>query len=362
MLTHIRTEADLDAALDGARRNRSAVCRADCRSGAAAVAAAARRLCRPCRNRGVAAAFDRQRRRDLGPARRGIRSVRAGSHLAGARRPGWRGSACRRRKSERSRKSPAPSTSGKLALASLADIAAEEAHAALTAVHGIGPWTADIYLLSCLGHADAWPAGDLALQEAARLAFGLRARPTAKEMIAARRAVAAVARRGGARAVDLLSRRQRPRRRAVVPRSCQSQSRANRVEENRVQENRADERCEWPLNSTVRGLIPRSGAARQLVVFLHGYGADGNDLIEIGRAWQQLLPHAAFVSPHAPEPCGQAPVGRQWFPLTFRDPNERWIGVNKAAPAAGALSRCRTWRVTSCRPRRWRWSVSARAP
>jgi phospholipase/carboxylesterase len=79
-------------------------------------------------------------------------------------------------------------------------------------------------------------------------------------------------------------------------------------------------------------LEPRSGAARQLVVFLHGYGADGNDLIDIGRAWQSLLPQAAFVSPHAPEPCGQAPVGRQWFPLTFRDPNERWTGVNKAAP------------------------------
>ena len=79
-------------------------------------------------------------------------------------------------------------------------------------------------------------------------------------------------------------------------------------------------------------LEPRAGAARQLVVFLHGYGADGNDLIDIGRAWQGLLPQAAFVSPHAPEPCGQAPVGRQWFPLTFRDPNERWVGANKAAP------------------------------
>jgi phospholipase/carboxylesterase len=79
-------------------------------------------------------------------------------------------------------------------------------------------------------------------------------------------------------------------------------------------------------------LAPRSGRARQLVVFLHGYGADGNDLIEIGRAWQQLLPEAAFVSPHAPEPCGQAPVGRQWFALTFRDPNERWIGVRQARP------------------------------
>jgi len=82
---------------------------------------------------------------------------------------------------------------------------------------------------------------------------------------------------------------------------------------------------------------PRSGTAKQLVVFLHGYGADGNDLIEIGRAWAGLLPDAAFVSPHAPRPCGQAPVGREWFPLTFRDPDERWIGVNQAAPALDAF-------------------------
>jgi phospholipase/carboxylesterase len=80
-------------------------------------------------------------------------------------------------------------------------------------------------------------------------------------------------------------------------------------------------------------LAPRSRARpRQLVVFLHGYGADGNDLIEIGRAWQNLLPDAAFVSPHAPERCAQAPVGRQWFGLTFRDPQERWTGVNRAHP------------------------------
>jgi phospholipase/carboxylesterase len=80
-------------------------------------------------------------------------------------------------------------------------------------------------------------------------------------------------------------------------------------------------------------LEPRSGAAKKLVVFLHGYGADGKDLIEIGRAWQQYLPDAAFVSPHAPESCAGAPMGRQWFPLTFRDPDERWKGVNAAAPA-----------------------------
>jgi DNA-3-methyladenine glycosylase II len=65
----------------------------------------------------------------------------------------------------------------------LAALAADDAHAMLTAVHGIGPWTADIYLLFCLGHADAWPAGDLALQEAARLAFTLDARPTARQMV-----------------------------------------------------------------------------------------------------------------------------------------------------------------------------------
>src|SRR5262245_59495087 len=79
-------------------------------------------------------------------------------------------------------------------------------------------------------------------------------------------------------------------------------------------------------------LEPKGGQAKRLVIFLHGYGADGNDLIEIGKAWQAWLPDTAFVSPHAPEPCGQAPMGRQWFSLTFRNPDERWIGVNKAAP------------------------------
>ena len=84
-------------------------------------------------------------------------------------------------------------------------------------------------------------------------------------------------------------------------------------------------------------LPAKSGKAKHLVVFLHGYGADGNDLIDIGRAWQNLLPDTAFVSPHAPEPCAMAPVGRQWFGLTFRDPGERWRGVNAAAPTLNAF-------------------------
>lgn len=82
---------------------------------------------------------------------------------------------------------------------------------------------------------------------------------------------------------------------------------------------------------------PRSGQAKQLVVLVHGYGADGNDLIELGRVWQNLLPEAAFVAPHAPHPCGQAPMGREWFPLSFRDPDEYWRGVNSAAPVLNAF-------------------------
>src|SRR5579863_10128124 len=80
-----------------------------------------------------------------------------------------------------------------------------------------------------------------------------------------------------------------------------------------------------------------AGRTSQLVAFLHGYGADGNDLIEIGRQWRALMPEAAFVSPHAPEPCAMSSMGRQWFPLTMRDPDERWRGVVKARPILDAF-------------------------
>ncbi|MBV8924653.1 MAG: DNA-3-methyladenine glycosylase 2 family protein [Bradyrhizobium sp.] len=65
----------------------------------------------------------------------------------------------------------------------LAEEEADAAHHTLTAMHGIGPWTADVYLLFCLGHGDAWPAGDLAVQEAVRLGLGLEMRPTPKQMV-----------------------------------------------------------------------------------------------------------------------------------------------------------------------------------
>lgn len=65
----------------------------------------------------------------------------------------------------------------------LAEEDADAAHNTLTALPGIGPWTADVYLLFCLGHGDAWPAGDLAVQEAIKVGLGLKARPTAKQMM-----------------------------------------------------------------------------------------------------------------------------------------------------------------------------------
>lgn len=70
----------------------------------------------------------------------------------------------------------------RLNLDALAEQDADAAHAALIKLPGIGPWTADIYLLFCLGHGDAWPAGDLAVQEAMKVGLGLKSRPTVKEM------------------------------------------------------------------------------------------------------------------------------------------------------------------------------------
>ena len=91
------------------------------------------------------------------------------------------------------------------------------------------------------------------------------------------------------------------------------------------------------MTATLDG--PRAGAAtpRQLVVLLHGFGADGRDLIGLAQQFAQVLPHAAFVAPHAPEPCVQSAAGRQWFPLFTRDPDERRKGVNKAGPGLDAF-------------------------
>jgi DNA-3-methyladenine glycosylase II len=72
--------------------------------------------------------------------------------------------------------------SGHLDFSALAGCPADDARAALVAIHGVGPWTADIFLLFCLGHPDAWPAGDLALREAARVILDLPDRPDEKTL------------------------------------------------------------------------------------------------------------------------------------------------------------------------------------
>ena len=98
-------------------------------------------------------------------------------------------------------------------------------------------------------------------------------------------------------------------------------------------------------------LAPRNGQPpRQLVVLLHGYGADGNDLIDLGRHWGGLFPEALFVAPNAPEVCAQNPMGFEWFPIgADRDPG--WMqGIAIAAPVVNEFLED-IWTQTGLGPR-----------
>lgn len=81
-------------------------------------------------------------------------------------------------------------------------------------------------------------------------------------------------------------------------------------------------------------LPPRSGQpAKQVMVLLHGYGADGSDLIGLGGEWREQFPDMLFVSPNAPWPCGRNPGGFEWFPVN--DPpveSFRREGADRARP------------------------------
>src|ERR1700731_1345496 len=79
------------------------------------------------------------------------------------------------------------------------------------------------------------------------------------------------------------------------------------------------------------------GKPRQLVILLHGLGADGNDLIGLAPVWARILPDAEFVAPNAPFPCDMAPYGYQWFSLQERDPDAILGGVRAAAPMLDAF-------------------------
>ena len=83
-------------------------------------------------------------------------------------------------------------------------------------------------------------------------------------------------------------------------------------------------------------LSPARGPARHLVVMVHGYGADGKDLIGLADHWRPLLPDAAFAAPNAPQRVPGAP-GYQWFPISRIDPHEMHKGVQAAAPMLDAF-------------------------
>ena len=76
---------------------------------------------------------------------------------------------------------------------------------------------------------------------------------------------------------------------------------------------------------------------RKLVVLVHGYGANGEDLIGLAGQWARDLPDVEFVAPNAPQPVEGAPNGFQWFPITRLDPHEATKGVESAAPTLDAF-------------------------
>lgn len=92
--------------------------------------------------------------------------------------------------------------------------------------------------------------------------------------------------------------------------------------------------------STLEGpAVPAaSGNADSLVIFLHGYGADGNDLIGLAQPLAGVLPNTAFLSPNAPEPCTNAPMGRQWFPIPYLDGSSEVAMMEGLGRAKAALN------------------------
>jgi phospholipase/carboxylesterase len=84
-------------------------------------------------------------------------------------------------------------------------------------------------------------------------------------------------------------------------------------------------------------MAPVGGRAQSLVILLHGYGSNGDDLISLAPHWRSALPATAFVAPDAPEPCPGAPGGFQWWALTSADRGARVDGVARAAPVLDAF-------------------------
>lgn len=83
---------------------------------------------------------------------------------------------------------------------------------------------------------------------------------------------------------------------------------------------------------------PKSGKVRKMVVFLHGYGADGTDLLGLADPLAPHLPDTVFVAPDAPEPCAGNPFGRQWFPIPRLDGSSEAVSAASLMQSAQALN------------------------
>ena len=188
-----------------------------------------------------------------------------------------------------------------------------EVIATLTRVPGIGVWTAEIYAMFSLGRADVFAPGDLALQEAARVLYDLAETDDGERTQADGRGVVAV--EIGCRADTL----------GLLPGGeGQGRDQMTRV----LQSERRE---------------PVSGTVRSIVVFLHGYGANGADLLGLADPLGEHMPDTLFVAPDAPETIPGMPFGLQWFPIPWIDGIVRgrggtWLG--RSGGRSERVSRC----------------------
>jgi phospholipase/carboxylesterase len=81
----------------------------------------------------------------------------------------------------------------------------------------------------------------------------------------------------------------------------------------------------------------QEGRPKHLVILLHGYGANGDDLIGLAPVWAPVLPDTLFVAPNAPYPCDMNPYGFQWFGISNLRPDIMLEGARSVAPTLDAF-------------------------
>ena len=242
------------------------------------------------------------------------------------------GSACRPPRSSRSRKSARPSPKGHIDLDAVGNMDADAG--ARNADRAAWRRTVDRRHLSAVLSRPCRCVSvrrSRGCRKSARIAFGPAQAAGREGAHQNGRGLAAVARRGGASALGLLSRGEaarRHRRRVQAKIAGRKKGR---------QENDEKEKEEW-LNSTARGSSRARDTARQLVVFLHGYGADGNDLIDIGRAWQRTAAATRLSSRRTRRgPAARRRRAANGFRSPSAIPTNAGTGVNAAAPVLNAF-------------------------